>query len=131
VNNRRTVDPGWRSYARRTYVPGVAARGELLFTSGLNAIDEQGTLQAPGDVAGQARVIYAKLAVLLAAAGGSLTNIVKTTNYIVSRDGYAATAAVRREFLGPEFPAATGVVVQELLGAGVLIEIDAIAVLPT
>ncbi len=129
MSPRRVVDPWPHSGPRLTYVPAVAARGEIVFTSGLNAIDEHGTLQAPGDVAGQARVIYQKLAVILATAGGSLADIVKTTDYIVSRDGFRATADVRREFLGPDFPAATGVVVTELLGRGVLIEIDAIAVL--
>jgi 2-iminobutanoate/2-iminopropanoate deaminase len=128
---RRTIDPGWSSFERMTYVPAVAARGgTMLFTSGLNAIDEDGVLQAPGDVVGQARAIYAKLARLLEAAGGSLADVVKTTDFIVSRDNYRGTAAVRREFLGPAFPAATGVVVKELFGQGVLIEIEAIAVIP-
>jgi enamine deaminase RidA (YjgF/YER057c/UK114 family) len=131
VSVRRVVDPWGPTDGRLTYVPAVAARGEFVFTSGLNAIDEQGTLHAPGDMAGQARVIYQKLAAILAEAGGSLTDVVKTTDYIVTRNGFRATAEVRREFLGPNFPAATGVVVSELLGRGVLIEIDAIAVLPT
>jgi methylmalonyl-CoA/ethylmalonyl-CoA epimerase len=126
---RRTVDPGWRSFERLTFVPAVAVRGEVVFTSGLNAIDDDGNLLSPGDVVGQTRAIYEKLATLLAAAGGSLHDLVKTTDFVLSREGYAATAAVRAEFLGPEFPAATGVVVKELLGRGVLIEIEAVAVL--
>lgn len=126
---QRTVNPGWRSYERLTYAPAVAARGEMLFTAGLNAIDEDGMLQAPGDIVGQARVIYQKLDALLRAAGGSLANVVKTTDYITTRENYRLTADVRREVFGDRFPAATGVVVAELLGRGVLIEIDAVAVL--
>jgi enamine deaminase RidA (YjgF/YER057c/UK114 family) len=38
-------------------------------------------------------------------------------------------AGVRREFFGEHFPAATGIVVKELLGKGVLIEMDAVAML--
>jgi methylmalonyl-CoA epimerase len=125
----RRVDPGWRSFDRLTFAPAVGGRGEVLFTSGLNARDEHGVLQAPGDVVGQTRVIYHKLAALLGAAGGSLRDVVKTTDFVLSREGYAATAAVRAEFLGPDFPAATGVVVKELLGRGVLIEIEAVAIL--
>ncbi len=130
MSPRRVIDPGWRSFNRLTFSPAVAARGELLFTSGLNAIDEQGVLQAPGDLVGQTHVIYRKLAAILVAAGGSLADIVKTTDYVLSRDGYRETSKLRREYLGPVFPAATGVVVKELFGRGVLIEIDAIAVLP-
>ena len=53
----------------------------------------------------------------------------KATDYILSRDGYRAVADVRREFFGEHFPAATGIVVKELLDPGVLIEIDAVAML--
>ncbi len=129
MSEKRVVNPGWRSFDRLTYAPAVAKRGELLFVSGLNAVDEDGVLQAPGDVVGQTRVVFEKLATVLAAAGGSLADVVKTTDYVLSRDGYRGTAEVRRQYLGPQFPAATGVVVKELLGRGVLIEIDAIAVL--
>jgi enamine deaminase RidA (YjgF/YER057c/UK114 family) len=128
--DRRVVNPGWRAFDRTTFVPAVRAQGEILVTSGLNAVDDDGVLQAPGDVAGQTRVIFQKLRAILEAAGGSLEDVVKTTDYMVSREGYRATGDVRREFFGETFPAATGVVVKELLGRGVLIEIDAIAVLP-
>jgi enamine deaminase RidA (YjgF/YER057c/UK114 family) len=57
--------------------------------------------------------------------------VVKTTDYIVSRDNYRATADVRREFFGDPFPAATGAIVKEQFGRGVLIEIDAVAVIGT
>ena len=129
--SRRRIDPGWRSYDRLSFAPAIAARGELVFVSGLNAIDDVGVLHAPGDVVGQTRAIYEKLATVLSAAGGSMRDVVKTTDFVLSREGYAATAAVRAEFLGPNFPAATGVVVKELFGRGVLIEIEAVAVLPS
>lgn len=129
MSERRTINPGWNSFDKATFVPAVAARGELLFTSGLNAVDDEGALQAPGDVVGQTRVIFQKLAAILEAAGGSLADVVKTTDYVISRENYRATADVRREFFGDNFPAATGVIVKELLGRGVLIEIDAIAIL--
>ncbi len=129
MSPRRAVNPGWHSYEALTFSPAVAASGELLFVSGLNAIDESGQLQAPGDLVGQTRAIYAKMAVILETAGGSLSDVVRTTDYVLGRGGYRATSAVRRELLGPVYPAATGVVVKELFGRGVLIEIDAIAVL--
>ena len=131
MSGKRVVQPpSWPAQPALTYVPAVAARGELLFTAGINAMGPDGQVLAPGDVVGQTRIIYQRLAEILAAAGGSLADVVKTTDYITSREGYRATAEVRREFLGPDFCAATGVVVAELLGRGVLIEIDAVAVLP-
>ena len=101
----------------------------MLFISGLNAIGEDGQIRAPGNIVGQTRIIYEKMGEILKAAGASFDDIVKTVEYIVDRKDYKGTADVRREFLGPEFPAATGVIVKGLLGRGVLIEIEAIAVL--
>lgn len=124
------ADPGWASFADKTYAPGVVASGPFLFTSGLNPIDETGSLVAAGDIVGQTRQIYRRLGELLDHVGAAPSDVVKTTDYIVSRDGYRDTAAVRREFFGDGVPAATGVIVRELLGRGVLIEIEAIVRIP-
>jgi 2-iminobutanoate/2-iminopropanoate deaminase len=75
----------------------------------------------------QCEVIYRKLGQVLAAAGLGFESVVKTTDYIVDTEGYPETADIRRRYLGPDFPAASGVVVKQLLGRGALIEIDAIA----
>jgi enamine deaminase RidA (YjgF/YER057c/UK114 family) len=113
---------------RYTFSPAIRA-GNLLFISGTTAGDETGAIVAPGDIAGQARHIYEKLGKVLAAAGASFDDVVETTEYITTTDNYRATAAVRREFFRPPYPAATGVIVAGLLREGALIEISAIAVL--
>lgn len=127
---RDIIDPGWPEFRGRTYVPAVRSRGSLVFTSGLNALGADGTVQYPGDVVGQARTIYAKLRDLLHTLDARPDSVVKTTDFILSRHDYAATATVRREFFGDALPASTGVVVEGLLGKGVLIEIEAVLVLP-
>ena len=67
---------------------------------------------------------------VLALVGGSLSNIVETTDYVLSLDDYKKTAQLRRElFKGPPWPAATGVVVSGLVRPDALIEIKGIAVL--
>ena len=115
-------------FAGRTYVAAVARAGVPLFVSGLTAARPDGTVD--GDtVAAQARSIFAQLGGILAEAGTGPANVVKTTDYIISREGYRTVADVRREFFGGDFPAATGIVVAGLLGRGVLIEMDAVAML--
>ena len=104
-------------------------RGNLLFVSGLTAVDDEENLVGAGDIAAQARFIYGRIAQLLEAAGGTLADIVQTTDYITTTEGYRGTAEVRREVFGDRFPAATGVIVAGLLRPGALIEISAIAVL--
>ena len=122
------VDPGWSYSHRYTFSPAVR-KGNLLFISGLTATDERGTMVGKGDIVAQTRQIFEKLKTILAAAGGSVDDIVKTVDYIVTTEGYKGTADVRREYFRNGFPAATGIVVKELLRPDALIEIDAIAVL--
>ena len=128
MSTNEPIDPGWPRYARYTFPPAVR-RGNLLFISGITAVDDEGNLAAEGDIAAQARVIYGRLAEVLRAAGGTMADVVQTTDYITTTEGYRATADVRREVFGDRFPAATGVIVAGLLRPGALIEIDAIAVL--
>ena len=112
-----------------TFSPAVRA-GNLVFISGTTATDDKGRIVGPGDVAEQTRQIFRKFAAVLDSVGGSLANIVETTDYVLSLDDYAKTAEVRRELLkGPPWPAATGVVVSGLVRKDALIEIKATAVL--
>ena len=123
------VNPGWDWSPKRTFSPAVR-KGNLLFISGMTATDENGELVGT-DIASQARHIFKKMEELLKAAGGSFDDIVQTTDYITTTEGYRETAEVRREFMTGGFSAATGVIVAGLLRPGALIEIDAIAVLDT
>ena len=122
------VNPGWSRYERYTFSPAVR-KGNLLFISGLTATDEEGNLIGEGDIVAQTRHIFGQIEEILRAVGGSLDAIVKTVDYIVTTENYRDTADVRREVFPRGFPAATGIVVKELLRPGALIEIDAVAVL--
>ena len=114
---------------RYTFSPALKV-GNLLFLAGTTAVDDAGALVAPGDIVGQTRFILQKFGKLLAAAGADFGHVVETTEYITTTENYRGTAAVRREFFRPPYPAATGVIVAGLLREGALIEISAVAVLP-
>ena len=114
---------------RYTFSPALRV-GNLLFISGTTAVDETGTLVAPGDIVGQTRYIYEKFAKLLSAAGAGLEHVVETTEYITTTENYRGTADVRRAIFRPPYPTATGVIVAGLLREGALIEISAVAVIP-
>jgi enamine deaminase RidA (YjgF/YER057c/UK114 family) len=112
-----------------TFSPAVLI-GNLVFLSGTTATDDQGLIVGKGDIVAQTRQIFRKFATILEIAGGSLANIVETTDYVLSLEDYQRTAEVRRElFNGPPWPAATGVVVSGLVRTDALIEIKGIAVL--
>jgi enamine deaminase RidA (YjgF/YER057c/UK114 family) len=114
---------------RLTFSPAVRV-GNLVFLSGTTATDDQGNIVGPGDIVVQTRQIFHKFSLILESVGGSLANIVETTDYVLSLDDYKMTAQLRREvFKGPPWPAATGVVVSGLIRKDALIEIKGIAAL--
>jgi aminoacrylate peracid reductase len=126
--SREVIELGYPWYAGKTFSPAVRA-GNLLFISGLDARDQRTGKMIPGDIAEQCEVIYRAMGEILEAAGGSMADVVMTTDFVTDATDYMKTEAVRRKYLGPEFPAATGVIVNGLLGRGALIEIAAVAVL--
>jgi enamine deaminase RidA (YjgF/YER057c/UK114 family) len=112
-----------------TFSPAVRV-GNFVFLSGTTATDDHGHIVGPGDIVLQTRQIFHKFARILQRVGGSLANIIETTEYVLSLDDYNKTAQVRRELLkGPPWPAATGVMVSGLIRKGALIEIKGIAAL--
>jgi enamine deaminase RidA (YjgF/YER057c/UK114 family) len=124
---REAIVPGpWPE--RMTFSPALRV-GNLLFISGTTATDDNRQIVGVGDVAAQTRQIFRKFERILAAAGADFDNIVETTDYFLTLEDYDKTAAVRREFFRPPFPAATGVQVAGLIRKDALIEIKAVAVL--
>jgi enamine deaminase RidA (YjgF/YER057c/UK114 family) len=118
---------GWPDKA--TFSPAVRA-GNLLYISGTTATDENRQIVGKGDIAAQTRFIFDKFSRILEATGGSFGNIIETTDYFLTLEGYKETANIRREFFnGPPFPAATGVLVASLIRPDALIEIKAVAYL--
>lgn len=114
---------------KATFSSAVRA-GDFLYISGVTAMDERRQIVGVGDIEAQAKFIYGKIAKVLEAAGGNLSQIVETVDYVTTFDGYDKTAKVRRDLFGNgPFPAATGVKVSELVRPEALIEIRAIAYL--
>ena len=119
---------GWDSYWRYTFAPAVK-KAELIFISGSTAVDRNtGQFVGEGDIVAQTRQIYKNMQEVIEAAGASMGDIVQTTDYITTTEGYKETANIRREFFGDSFPASTGIIISALLNPKALIEIDAIAV---
>src|ERR1700716_87678 len=103
---------------------GVATGRRMVFVSGQVSIDADGKLVAPGDVAGQARQVYANLRAALEGSGAQPADVVKLTTYVV---GYKPElrpllAQARATVFGPAtWPASTLVGVQALAEPGYLI----------
>ena len=114
------------------YTQVVVATGRrMVFISGQVSIDTEGRLVAAGDVAGQARQVYANLRAALEGAHAKPADVVKLTTYVV---GYKPElrprlGEARSTLFGPgALPASTLVGVQALAEPGYLIEVEAFAV---
>jgi len=109
--------------------------GRLLLMAGQVAFDAQGRVVGPEDVVAQFRQICDNLKTLVESRGGSLSDVVKMTIYVVDREDYLRKSKligqVYREYFGRHYPAMTLVEVKGLYdqGAGCLLEIDATAAL--
>lgn len=107
----------------------VAPPGSLIFTAGACPIDENGEVTAVDDYVRQAEHAMANLITALAAAGATLSDVLKTTVYVASADPsdlYDVWQIVRSAFGEHDAPST-------LLGVSVLgyrsqlVEIEAIA----
>jgi enamine deaminase RidA (YjgF/YER057c/UK114 family) len=118
-------------YQEWTFAPGVIRKGNILCIAGQTATDADGNLVAPDDIVAQTHQALSNIQRIVEAAGGSIDDVVKTTDFVTTTQHYKDTAEVRRAFWKNGFPAATGIVVEQLRPAQALIEVSAIAVLPT
>ena len=107
----------------------VAPPGSLVFTAGACPLDQAGEVTDPGDYVGQARQVVANLRTSLAAAGASLTDVLKTTVYVASSDraDLQSVWAVVHEAFGAHDAPSTLLGVAVLGYSGQLVEIEAVA----
>ena len=108
----------------------TARPGKLVFVSGLTAKNEGGEIVGVGDVRAQTRQVCENLRAAMRAAGGSLADIMRVDVYIKEMAGFKDIHDIRREYFGPNPPASTMVAVAGFTNPDMLIEINAIAVLP-
>ena len=98
--------------------------GNLLFTSGQIPLRADGSL-VDGDITAQTTQVLANLKAVIEAAGGSLSQVVKTTVFMKNLDDFAAMNKVYGDTFGSHTPARSTVQVAKL-PRDVLVEIEAI-----
>ena len=111
------------------YTDAVRA-GDLVFVSGIVAVDREGQLVGGADVVAQARQVFQNMREVLAAAGCGFEDVVRVTIYLTDVDDRPSINPVRQEVFGEARPASTLVEVPRLSVPGAKIEVEAVAVLP-
>lgn len=103
--------------------------GDLVFLSGQIPLDPETMELVEGDIAGQARQVFANLTAVAEAGGGSLAHLVKLTVYLTDLGNFQAVNEVMAEFFQEPYPARAALGVAALpRGAGV--EVEAVMALP-
>ena len=110
------------------YSQAVVAGG-LVFCSGTAGIDPA-TGSAPDGIEAQTEQALRNLAAVLEAAGSSMAHLVKTTIFYADVDDFARLNEVYARHM-PDPPPARSAPANVRLPRGLLVSIDAIAVLPT
>ena len=123
-SNRQNISSGTKWEALAGYSRAVRL-GDWIAVSGTTASDENSQVVGIGDPAAQAKYIFAKIERALKAAGGSLTDIIRTRIYVVNTEDWEAVARVHGEIFKEIRPANTLIVVKALVDPQMLVEIEA------
>jgi 2-iminobutanoate/2-iminopropanoate deaminase len=126
--NRQVVATEHAPKAIGPYSQAIIANG-FVFCSGQGPIDPATGKLVEGDVTAQTTQVLKNLSALLAAAGASLENVVKTTVFLHNIADFQAMNKVYSTFFASNPPARTTVGGNDL-PLGILVEIEAVAVLP-
>jgi 2-iminobutanoate/2-iminopropanoate deaminase len=112
------------------YAPVVSVvPGRLILLSGLLARNDAGNIVGKGDMAAQIRQVGENIKAALAAAGASLADLVRTQTFTTDIDEFFRHVDVRMEYFGA-LPTSTTVEVRRLSHPDLLVEIEAMAVVP-
>jgi 2-iminobutanoate/2-iminopropanoate deaminase len=125
---RKAVSSDQAPEALGPYSQAIVA-GNLVFCSGMAGIDPA-TGEAAGGIEAQTEQALLNLAAVLRAAGCSMDDVVKTTIFYADVDDFGRLNEVYARHM-PDPPPARSAPAHVRLPRGLLVSIEAIAVLPT
>jgi enamine deaminase RidA (YjgF/YER057c/UK114 family) len=123
-----------REVEERFNLSAAVCSNGTIYLSGLTSIDERMMVVGAGDMEAQIRQIYLRLERALAACGCSLLHVVSETAYTTDIEWLGRAAHVRDAYYaraGAAPPAATAVEVRRLFFPDALVELAAVAELPS
>ena len=101
----------------------------MVFVSGQVSVDENGKMVGEGDVRAQTEQVFERIDAALKSAGATWDDVTKLTGFLVNVEDFATYQAVRLERFPENGPASSTVIVKALAAPGLLVEVEAIAII--
>jgi len=122
---RRVLYPGQADTSVAPYSPGLMV-DNTVYVSGQGPINF-GTMRFElGSIESETRLTLRNVEAVLAEADCTLKDVVKATVHLGRIEDFEAFNRIYQEFFNPPYPART--TVQSVLGSGISVEVDVIAV---
>lgn len=125
---RKPVIPAGSPPPLAPYSPGVVA-DNILYVSGVLAMDSSGGTIGAGDATAQTRAVLESIKSIVEAAGGSMADVTMNSIFLKDLADYPKMNAVYKEYFPSAFPARY-CIKAELVKPEFLVEIASIAHLP-
>jgi enamine deaminase RidA (YjgF/YER057c/UK114 family) len=126
-----TLNPEGLPVPRGSYsLVTISQPGRMVFIAGQTASDPQGNVVGIADARAQTRYVIEKIQRAVETAGGTMNDVVAMNVFTTDVRYHRDINETRRELLGSNFPASTMVQVVALARPELLLEINAIAVIP-
>lgn len=110
------------------YSHAVAGTGRFVAISGQVALDENGELVGPSDPQAQAERVFENLALALAAAGATFQDVIKLGVFVTDIAILPVVREVRNRYVDTTRPpASTAVQISALVRPGMVLEVEALA----
>ena len=104
--------------------------GRTIYIAGQVAFDKAGNVVGKGDFAAQTTRVFENLKSALAAGGATFDNLAKVTTFVTDLSQMQTLRTIRAKYYGKNPPASTLVQITKLAHDDLMIEIEAIAVVP-
>ena len=110
------------------YSQAVLASGKFLFASGQIPIDAATGQLVTGDIQAQTRTVLNNVRAILAAAGATFGNVVKSTVFLADMNDFPAMNAIYQEYFGATNCPARSTIQVARLPKDAKVEIEVVAV---
>lgn len=128
--DKQQINPWtWQDKFGFTQAWKVDGAQSVLFISGQAAISADGDVVHAGDFEAQTRQAFENIGTVLERAGASFDDIVKVGVFVTDMSRLRDYGRIKGEFITGPQPASTAVQVSSLALPGMMIEVEAIAVL--